>query len=339
MLRLSIPQPPTRRHTRTEMQRSRSALRTVAGAAVLCGLSLAAAPVASADVSASSPGNIAVSVSTPGPVLSGVAATYTVTATNNTSASFDRTDISGQLSNGLTLNGFGVADDCARSNKKPTLGPLFSCIFATPVPNSPATLIVLAPGETASWTFTATASQPGLQSAAINASGTFPARNALGLGVGNSVSLSIPVAQGPVPAGGGGGGGGGVPAPTGSPDLQLVGSASSGSPALGSAFSYKFQVKNSGQGGASGVTFDDPLPASVVGTSVSSDTGTCTVDTVANSVHCDVGGLAVGKQATITVNAIAPSSPGAVTNTASTGLAETDANPANNSASVTVQPR
>jgi uncharacterized repeat protein (TIGR01451 family) len=276
-------------------------------------------------------------------VLSGVASTYTVTATNNTPTQFDRVDISGQLAPTFTLNGFGIADDCARTNKKPALGPLFSCIFATPQPNAPATVLTLAPGEAASWTFSATAAQPGTYSAQISASGTFAGTtNPLGLGVGNSVNLSIPVAQGPAPAGGGGGGGGGgVPAPAGagSPDIALSGSASNGSPALGSPFSYKFQAKNNGKADASGVTFDDALPASVPGTSVSTDTGTCAVDTAANSVHCDLGTVAAGKQATITVNVTAPSAPGSVTNTASSALAGTDANLANNSASVTVQPR
>ena len=130
-----------------------------------------------------------------------------------------------------------------------------------------------------------------------------------------------------------------TPVGTGSADLALTGWASNGSPALGSPFSYKFQVKNNGRSDASGATFDDTLPASVTGTSVTTDTGTCALDPVANSVHCDLGTMAAAKQATIVVNATAPSAAGAVTNTASTGLVGTDANPANNSASVTVQPK
>jgi uncharacterized repeat protein (TIGR01451 family) len=125
----------------------------------------------------------------------------------------------------------------------------------------------------------------------------------------------------------------------GSTDLALTGSASTGSPAFGSPFSYKFQVKNNGRSDAPAATFDDPLPGAVTGTSVSTDTGSCVVDTVTNGVHCDLGGLAAGKQATIVVNATAPTAAGSITNTASTGMAGTDTNPANNSASVTVQPR
>jgi uncharacterized repeat protein (TIGR01451 family) len=336
MLQVPKPRVGMRGHTKSKRPRSRSALLAAAGASALCGLSLAAAPGAFADVGASSPGNIGVSLSTPGPIVSGVASTYTVTATNNTSTPFDTTDISGQLAPGFTLNAFGATSFCERTNKKPSLGPLFSCAFA----GSPATPLPLAPGESASWTFTATAAQPGTYDARVNANGIFPVQNALGLGVSNSVSLSIPVAQGPAPAGGGGGGGG-VPTPVGagSADLALTGSASNGSPALGSLFSYKFQIKNNGKVDASGVTFDDPLPPSVTGTRASTDTGSCAVDTVANSVHCDLGALAAGKQATITVEATAPSSPGAVTNTATAGLAGTDANPGNNRTSVAVQPK
>ncbi|MEA2449218.1 MAG: hypothetical protein QOG63_1150 [Thermoleophilaceae bacterium] len=338
MLQLPKPRARKRGHTTTEMPRSRSALRSVAGAAVLCALSLAVAPAALADVSASSPGDIGVAISTPGPVLSGVTATYTVTATNNTATALDRADITGQLSPGFTLDGFGLNLVCERTNKKPSLGPLFSCAFATPVPNSPATILPLAPGETASWTFTATAPQPGSWSARINALGTFPVGHAP-LGVNNTVNLAIPVTQGPVPAGGGGGGGVPTPVGAGSTDLALTGSASTGSPAFGSPFSYKFQVKNNGRSDAPAATFDDPLPGAVTGTSVSTDTGSCVVDTVTNGVHCDLGGLAAGKQATIVVNATAPTAAGSITNTASTGMTGTDTNPANNSASVTVQPR
>jgi hypothetical protein len=77
----------------------------------------------------------------------------------------------------------------------------------------------------------------------------------------------------------------------------------------------------------------------VTATGVSSDAGTCNVNSVANSVHCDLGTMAAGSQATVTVNATAPSVAGAVTNTASTANANPDANLANNSASVTVQPK
>src|SRR4051812_21377698 len=44
-------------------------------------------------------------------------------------------------------------------------------------------------------------------------------------------------------------------------DLKISGSASTGSPNAGAAFSYTFQVKNSGPDAASDVVFVDTLPA------------------------------------------------------------------------------
>jgi uncharacterized repeat protein (TIGR01451 family) len=301
---------------------------------------LAAAPSALAAVRASAPGPISISVSTPGPVLSGVSSTYTVAVTNNTTTDFSFTSSGGQLPVNWNLNGFGVADDCARSNSNAfgiVRGPAFSCTWAA-VGTSGFTALTLSPGATASWTFSATAVSLGTYVDHFTAQGTFA--TVLG-GVSNAVDLSIPVAQGPATGGGGGvgGGGGGGGTTTGLADLQLVGSSSNGSPALGSSFSYKFQDKNSGKADASSVTFDDPLPASVVGTAVSTDTGTCSLDPATNSVHCDLGTFPVGKQATITITATAPAVTGAVTNTASTTFAGTDSNPANNTTSVTVQPK
>jgi len=312
---------------------SRTARRGLMAAAALT-VALAAAPAAFADT-ATSPGAIALSVTAPPSVLSGVQTTYTVSVTNNTASDFSFADSGGQLPVGWTLNAFGVNDDCARSNSNAfgiVRGPGFSCVWAVAGANGFVTQ-TLSPGQTASWTFVATAGSPGTYTAHFTAQGTFASG-----GVSNTLDMTIPVAQGPA-AGGGGGGGGGGATTSGSPDLQLTGSASNGSPALGSAFSYKFQDKNGGKVDASGVTFDDPLPASVTATSVSTDTGTCSVDTAADSVHCDLGTLAVGKQATITVNALAPATSGAVTNTASTTFPGTDSNLANNSASVTIQPK
>src|SRR4051812_18320217 len=60
----------------------------------------------------------------------------------------------------------------------------------------------------------------------------------------------------PVPsalAAGGGGTGSGA-------DLQVSGSASTGSPVAGTPFIYAFQIKNSGPSAASATTFTDQLP-------------------------------------------------------------------------------
>jgi uncharacterized repeat protein (TIGR01451 family) len=322
-------------------RRNLIAVRAVVGAAVLSA-ALVAAPSAFS-LSASSPGDLGVSISTPGPVVAGVSTPYTVAVTNNTPYLIDNhgngsgTNAQGQTSSGYKLDGFSGSGFCERvnSNSKGTLrGPLFSCSWTTPVAGiANGTPAPLAAGETASWIINMTAAKAGVtESVHVDALGIFSQQGtSLGIGVSNSVDLSVPV-QAPVAAGGG------VTAPAAA-DLALTGSASNGSPALGAPFSYKFQVKNNGKGDASAATFDDPLPASVTATSATTDTGTCSLDTAANSVHCDLGTMAAGKQATITVNATAPSVTGAVTNSASTATTSTDINLANNGASVTVQPK
>jgi uncharacterized repeat protein (TIGR01451 family) len=272
--------------------RSRTARRGLVAAAALVG-TLAAAPAAFANT-ASSAGAIALSVTAPSSVLSGVQTTYAVSVTNNTVSDFSFADSGGQLPVGWILNWFGVNDDCARSNSNAfgiVRGPGFSCVWAVPGSAGFVTQ-TLSPGQTASWTFVATAGSPGTYTAHFTAQGTFASGSG---GVSNALDMTIPVAQGPATGGGGR-----------RYHLRLTGSASNGSPALGSAFSYKFQDKNGGKVDASAVTFDDPLPASVAATSVLTDTGTCSLDAVANTVHCDLGTLAVGKQATITVTALAP---------------------------------
>ena len=126
-----------------------------------------------------------------------------------------------------------------------------------------------------------------------------------------------------------------TPAPT---DVQVTGFASTGSPPLGSAFSYTFQVKNDGPFATfGGVSFTDALPASLSFVSVTSTAGSCTGDAV---ISCALGDLAVGAQAIVQIAVIAPASPQAVSNTASIAIgSQTDRNPANGAVTVTVTPR
>lgn len=126
-----------------------------------------------------------------------------------------------------------------------------------------------------------------------------------------------------------------APAPT---DVQVTGFASTGSPPLGSAFSYTFQVKNNGPFATfGGVSFTDALPASLSFVSVTSTAGSCTGGAV---ISCALGDLAVGAQAIVQIAVIAPASPQAVSNTASISLgAQTDRNPANDAVTVTVTPK
>jgi uncharacterized repeat protein (TIGR01451 family) len=108
---------------------------------------------------------------------------------------------------------------------------------------------------------------------------------------------------------------------------------------VGSTFSYTFQVKDNGPQSAAGVTFDDSLPPAIaLGATLTISTGTCTMNRAANSFHCDIGTLGTGQQSNITFTAT-PATTGSFPNTASAALAGADINPANNSVTVTVQPR
>jgi uncharacterized repeat protein (TIGR01451 family) len=124
---------------------------------------------------------------------------------------------------------------------------------------------------------------------------------------------------------------------TGGADLQVYGSASTGSPNAGSSYSYTFQVKNSGTDAASSVTFGDALPAGVglnVATVNGSSAACSNVDTV---VSCDLGSLPSGGQATVVVNAFAPATVGTYSNTGTATSATTDPNAGNNAVAVSVQ--
>jgi uncharacterized repeat protein (TIGR01451 family) len=143
-----------------------------------------------------------------------------------------------------------------------------------------------------------------------------------------------------------------APEPT---DIQIKGTASNGSPPVGSNFTYTYQVKNAGPWGTyGGLIFVDTLPASlsyvssfVVVSSVSRITGqTVTVaepwcSVVGQTVMCPIDELqngGVSGQVTITLTVMAPSVPLAIANTASvhTVLPQEDSNTANNSVTVNV---
>jgi uncharacterized repeat protein (TIGR01451 family) len=122
-----------------------------------------------------------------------------------------------------------------------------------------------------------------------------------------------------------------APLPT---DIQVTGFASTGSPTIGSTFTYTFQVKNSGPAGAGAVTFTDTLPGALTFVSVNSNSPCLETD---GTVSCDLGGLVVGAQALVTISVVAPTSPATITNVGTASSSATDTQPANNSVGVTVQ--
>ena len=117
-------------------------------------------------------------------------------------------------------------------------------------------------------------------------------------------------------------------------DLQTTVSSNNGAPPLGAQLAYTFQVKNNGPYNTMDpVLFTDDLPVNVSAVGVSFSRGTCSGT---SRITCDLGRLAVGEQATITVTVTAPTTPQSFTNTGTAALqsGQTDKAPANNAASL-----
>jgi uncharacterized repeat protein (TIGR01451 family) len=125
-------------------------------------------------------------------------------------------------------------------------------------------------------------------------------------------------------------------------DIQVSGSASTGSPGPGQRFSYTFQVKNSGPQTATAVSFTDTLP---VGTSLGLGTvngfsAPCTTTTDANgvsTVSCNLFDIAKGGQTSVVVYLNAPITAGTFSNTGTATSSVADPQPSNNTVTVTAQ--
>ena len=98
---------------------------------------------------------------------------------------------------------------------------------------------------------------------------------------------------------------------------------------VGESLRYTITVSNAGPATATGVTLTDMLPAGV--TFISSVPGVPTCTHLAGVVTCDLGAIASGGQTVVTIDVLAPGTPGTITNTASATANEADTNPANNS--------
>ena len=98
-------------------------------------------------------------------------------------------------------------------------------------------------------------------------------------------------------------------AATSGADLQVSGSASTGSPNPGATFSYTFQVKNSGPVSATATTLTDALPAGtgLVGATANGASAACAA--AGAVVSCSLGDLASGGQGTVVVTLTAPVPP------------------------------
>jgi large repetitive protein len=291
--------------------RRRAAVIGVLGTAlVLLGVSPLAGR-AFAESATSPTGMIAVTV--PPPVVAGTASTYTVTVTNTTSTAFQGPAgivASGTMPAGVTVQRItGCANFLGGGNQ----GSSFLCNM----PN-------LAPGASETATFSLLASAAGSYQIPFNAAAEVPVPGAPGEFTDVADSVTLPVT---------------VQAAVAVTDIQVTGSSNNGSPNVGSTFTYTFQVKDNGPQSAPAVTFDDTLPAAIqLGSTLTASIGSCTANAASGSIHCNIGTLSTGQQSVITFSAT-PTVTGTFGNTATTAFTGTDTHPANNSVTVTVQPR
>jgi uncharacterized repeat protein (TIGR01451 family) len=134
------------------------------------------------------------------------------------------------------------------------------------------------------------------------------------------------------------GGGGGCTASAA--DIQVVGSANNGNPPHGSPVTFTWQIKNgTGNVGANCVNFTAvttaPSGATLLQNSFTTTQGTCSID-ASNNLSCNLGNMAGGGAATVTVQAT-PSAAEPANSYSTTGSATstgTDPNTANNSSTV-----
>jgi len=115
-------------------------------------------------------------------------------------------------------------------------------------------------------------------------------------------------------------------------DLSVTKSDAPDPVQAGQNLTYTVTVSNGGPHNATGVTLTDTLPANLTFVSANSTVGTCAQ--AAGVVTCNIGALANGASATVTIIVTTTGATAAsITNTAAVTGAEFDSNAANNSAS------
>jgi uncharacterized repeat protein (TIGR01451 family) len=127
-----------------------------------------------------------------------------------------------------------------------------------------------------------------------------------------------------------------APPPT-TTDIQVVGAAQNGGPAVGTPDTYTWQIKNNTSTQANLVTFTTGLPVSLPVSSFSTDLGTCQgpAPGVSGTVSCRADTLGGGQTMIVVVN-VNVASAGTIPVSGSATFNGTDTNTANNSFTVTI---
>jgi uncharacterized repeat protein (TIGR01451 family) len=117
-------------------------------------------------------------------------------------------------------------------------------------------------------------------------------------------------------------------------DLSITKSDSPDPVTVGQDLTYTLTVNNVGPDPATNVQVTDTLPSSVSFTSVNSTVGSCSHNAGAGTVNCNLGDMANGATATITIH-VTPNQTGSIVNNASASSPSHDDNPTNNTVSQT----
>jgi len=107
------------------------------------------------------------------------------------------------------------------------------------------------------------------------------------------------------------------------PNLDITKTASTTQVTEGGSFSYTITVENTGDASATNVVVTDDLDNSLTGVSVNASQGTCDPVGAGNTIECDLGTIAAGASATVTINANAPQLPLPGTNVCQISIANT----------------
>ena len=113
-----------------------------------------------------------------------------------------------------------------------------------------------------------------------------------------------------------------------SADLRVTKTASPNPGQAGVSLSYRLTATNNGPANATSVRIIDTLPAGVAFVSATATQGSCNGS---SPVDCNLGNLAVGDSAIVTI-VVTPSSPGQIVNSATVSANESDFDTSNNTA-------
>jgi uncharacterized repeat protein (TIGR01451 family) len=114
-------------------------------------------------------------------------------------------------------------------------------------------------------------------------------------------------------------------------DLSVLKTVEGGPLVVGQTFAYRIVVTNHGPSTATGVVLNDPLPANVTFSSLTTTQGGCSGT---STVSCAIGTLANGASATVLIHVFPVSASASVLNTATVTANEFDPDNTNNSSSV-----